>query len=80
MRVVNKSGVLLSHDGLKKYFTLLLVDNTGEIRAVAFGNDVDRLHPLFRVNINYYNNMMPSVDAYSTVDTISNNRSDESWF
>ncbi|XP_016656156.1 replication protein A 70 kDa DNA-binding subunit-like isoform X3 [Acyrthosiphon pisum] len=53
-RVLKKSDVLPFKHGNGKYFTTILIDKTTEIRATAFGNDVDRLFSQLQEN-NVYN-------------------------
>ena len=41
-RVLKKSDILTFNNGIGKRFTTILFDKTSEIRATAFGDNVDR--------------------------------------
>ncbi|CAI6376562.1 unnamed protein product [Macrosiphum euphorbiae] len=49
-RVLKKSDVLPFKNGNGKYFSTILIDKTTDIRATAFGDDVDRLFSQLQVN------------------------------
>ncbi|CAI6371725.1 unnamed protein product [Macrosiphum euphorbiae] len=48
-RVLNKTDILKFKNGNGKYFSTILIDKTTDIRAIAFGDDVDRLFSQLKV-------------------------------